>query len=765
MAEVLDLRDHAVLPGPGPRHQASVLPWPGRSSGSPSSVITALERVRRAPTILGGIHAAPGVRRAVDEAVRDGHRGSGLLHLLREAIHDTRDTVTAVSAIHALALLPGEPTDVEIRLLMAVLPGAFEAHVMWSLYERAASPTLVEPLVAAVGRGGLPGMHAQVVLARWSMRDEQVQAAVLEGLRAALDETSAATSRRYLAETIGLLPGRAASLVLERLATDSSESSDVRLEAIASLADRPAECLPTSVARLATRSGWLGAAVRDARAAQRLRQRGPRQLHDRREGLKVAQVHLAATLDAEASFAGIGDAGGVATLLPSLGSGLVAQPRMQEVISIGRARPGQVARAWSRRQPPEGRERQPEGGHRFESVPLHAGEGASFSGRWPSLVAARRGIRAALLAGGTPDVIHLRMADPGSLAAAEVAAELGVATVFTLAPDPHGPLAADEMAGTIDRRSFATRDARGALWFRIALVTRLARQARELVLFPRVELRRQLLDLTGIDISAGPPRQAVVPEGVDSRLVHDAAAIVSAGRETPVLRDLRAAVAALPADRQGLPLVISVGRLSEVKGMSRVVEAMALDPALARAANLVIVGGDLAHPSAAEAAELARMHAHFEDHPGLRDRVVLLGHRRHAEAVQVMAVAQHGLGRVVAPGGAYVCGSLKEEFGLAIVEAMAAGLPVVAPRAGGPSTYVEPDVTGVLVDTADPAAIAGGMRRALHLAADPATAERARAVVESRFTVEHMARALAAVYRIAAGARTLALPVEEGRAA
>jgi glycosyltransferase involved in cell wall biosynthesis len=144
---------------------------------------------------------------------------------------------------------------------------------------------------------------------------------------------------------------------------------------------------------------------------------------------------------------------------------------------------------------------------------------------------------------------------------------------------------------------------------------------------------------------------------------------------------------------------------------------------------------------------------------------VLLGHRAHAETSLLLAAAHAGWGPSISRGGAYVCGSLKEEFGLTIAEAMAAGLPVVAPVAGGPATYVEAGVTGMLVDTADPRAIADGVREALRLARDPATSARARSVIEARFTLDRMAQALAAVYRVASGARTLALPVEASRAA
>ena len=66
---------------------------------------------------------------------------------------------------------------------------------------------------------------------------------------------------------------------------------------------------------------------------------------------------------------------------------------------------------------------------------------------------------------------------------------------------------------------------------------------------------------------------------------------------------------------------------------------------------------------------------------------------------------------LIAPGGVYVCGSLKEEFGLALIEALAAGLVVVGPDGGGPATYIEDGVTGFLVDTRSPRAVGGGHHR------------------------------------------------------
>jgi glycosyltransferase involved in cell wall biosynthesis len=57
--------------------------------------------------------------------------------------------------------------------------------------------------------------------------------------------------------------------------------------------------------------------------------------------------------------------------------------------------------------------------------------------------------------------------------------------------------------------------------------------------------------------------------------------------------------------------------------------------------------------------------------------------------------------------------SLQEGFGIAFVEAMAAGLPIVAVRAGAVPEVVEDGVTGLLVPPSDPSAVAGAIIRLL----------------------------------------------------
>jgi glycosyltransferase involved in cell wall biosynthesis len=215
----------------------------------------------------------------------------------------------------------------------------------------------------------------------------------------------------------------------------------------------------------------------------------------------------------------------------------------------------------------------------------------------------------------------------------------------------------------------------------------------------------------------------------------------------PAVTELDALLAQLPAARHGLPLAISVGRLHRVKGMATVAEAWAHDADLRRRCNLLIVGGDLTDPSTAEREQIERINAAVGREPDAADGLVLAGHRPNDVVARWLAAAHLGTGGAVGPNGVYVCGSLKEEFGIALVEALAAGLVVVAPAEGGPATFVEPGVTGVLIDTRSPREVASGIAAALDMAQRPGAGERASAVVRERFTIDTMADSLTRVYR------------------
>lgn len=170
------------------------------------------------------------------------------------------------------------------------------------------------------------------------------------------------------------------------------------------------------------------------------------------------------------------------------------------------------------------------------------------------------------------------------------------------------------------------------------------------------------------------------------------------------------------------PYFLFVGNVKPHKNLGRLLEAFAaLAPEVPH--ELVLAGRRRGFRTGAP--EVARRAA------ALGDRVRLAGFLEAGE-----------LRRAVAGASALVLPSLYEGFGLPAIEAMAAGRPVLAARAGA-----LPEVCGdaaLYCDPRDPADIAAGLRR---LATDGALAARLAAagpVRARRFNWDETARAVAA---------------------
>jgi glycosyltransferase involved in cell wall biosynthesis len=365
-------------------------------------------------------------------------------------------------------------------------------------------------------------------------------------------------------------------------------------------------------------------------------------------------------------------------------------------------------------------------------------------------VQVERALAATLAAVGPIDVAHLRYADAGTFAAARALRRAGVRTVFTLAPDPHGLIAEGERTGRLTRTSFADAESREHNLFRLRLVDELTARADQIVTLPRAGGHAELERLVGRRLA--PRRTTSIPEGISLDPLERALdGVRSRGAELPPIADeLRSVLGGRGERRLGLPLIVSVGRFHPVKGFPRLVEAWAGDPALAERFNLVLVGGDLERPSREERAVISEIDTVAERHPAARSGLVLLGSRPHDDIAHVLAIARHGLGAAVAPGGVYACASAKEEFGVAILEALGSGLPVVAPAGGGPDSYLEHGVTGALVEPGSVAALRAGLDLTAALANDEGRAAQAETLVRERFAIRPMAASLAETYRRAA---------------
>ncbi|MBE9531204.1 MAG: glycosyltransferase, partial [Proteobacteria bacterium] len=177
----------------------------------------------------------------------------------------------------------------------------------------------------------------------------------------------------------------------------------------------------------------------------------------------------------------------------------------------------------------------------------------------------------------------------------------------------------------------------------------------------------------------------------------------------------------LPKDKV---LIGTISRLATQKGHCYLFEAFKILKARVPGLSLVIAGDG---PLKDELAELVRS-------LGIADDVIFLGARRDVSSI-LKAL------------DLYVLPSLWEGLPMALLEAMATSLPVVATRVSGVPEVIEDDVSGMLVEAKDAKAFAAAMERVL---VDSALAQRlgksARETIEERFSATAMVNSMAELY-------------------
>lgn len=213
---------------------------------------------------------------------------------------------------------------------------------------------------------------------------------------------------------------------------------------------------------------------------------------------------------------------------------------------------------------------------------------------------------------------------------------------------------------------------------RIALENNIMREADAIVAATTLDLRQMVWHY-----DAPPDRIKIIPCGVDLQRFqpHDMA-------------DARA-VLGLPA--QPTPLVLLIGRIEPLKGIDALIRAVALIRAShehLRDVTAIVVGGASDDQPEAWNSEQRRLDA-LRHELGIPDAVKFVGARPQSQLSLYHAAAD-----VVTMPSHY------ESFGMAALEAMASGRPVVATNAGGPATIIEAGMNGLLTPPDDATTLA-----------------------------------------------------------
>lgn len=183
----------------------------------------------------------------------------------------------------------------------------------------------------------------------------------------------------------------------------------------------------------------------------------------------------------------------------------------------------------------------------------------------------------------------------------------------------------------------------------------------------------------------------------------------------------------------GGPVIGAVARLSPIKGLDLLLKAV---PALLKEfpdLQALLVG----------------------DGPAREDLVRLAYELKIADRVAICPSVEDT--RVpLALLQAFAAPAWREGFGLAIVEAMAAGVPVVASDAGGPGEIIEHGESGLLIRPGDVAGLEDGLRSLLK---DPNArrrmTEQARQRAQERYDLERVVTQVEEVYERATRQRPL----------
>lgn len=383
--------------------------------------------------------------------------------------------------------------------------------------------------------------------------------------------------------------------------------------------------------------------------------------------------------------------GGLGTLLKTLGNHLAKQQQISQVITLT------INNDWQEQKPFMS---QYNNGHWLIRLPVYFNVEDPNDFLRKELPIKRAVARFLSQFQVKPDIFHVRYLDNASKAMALLSKEIHAKLVLSLTPDPHrnmtdeeGNIACYELEETLENLN------------KICIGDELLTMADGIVGIGGEEVKHELeLYFPQLNLKKGKVGFRMIGEGIN---------IDIDTRHFDVWQYLEKHTLGYSIDPKNTekPIILNVGRLSWQKGQHHLIKAWG-ESQLWRDFNLVIIGGNRENGHDEELEIRAYFEEYISSNPDLKGRFA------HVEALpnDIIRRVEHMImrGRVHTYPNIYVCSSVKEEFGISILEALSEGFLTFAPIKGGVRTYIVNGVNGFLIDTSNEAVLIKGIEEVIY---------------------------------------------------
>ena len=425
---------------------------------------------------------------------------------------------------------------------------------------------------------------------------------------------------------------------------------------------------------------------------------------------------------------GKGKSGGLGTLLKTLGNQLSKHQQISQIFTLT------VNQDWNGQKPFL---RQYEPGHWLVRLPVYwnAADPHAFVKRELSI---KRAVARFLTRQQIePDLFHIRYLDNASYAIATLSRQMEGKLVFTLTPDPHrnmvdedGDILCFKVEETLEKLN------------QISIGDELLAMTDGIVGIGGDSVKQELeLYFPQLYLAHDPSHLRMIGEGIDTQIDTQNFDVWQYVEQHTLGFEIN-------RNMRDKPVILNVGRLNKQKGQHHLMKAWG-ESRLWQDFNLILIGGNRESKDTGERELMAFFEEFMASHPHL------IGRFAHVEALpnEDIRRVEHKLMEREADAypNLYVCSSVKEEFGISILEAMSEGFLAFAPIRGGVKTYLVNGVNGFLVDTASDSTLKHDMEHVLYHAqlhpADYKKIQRAgKRTVLDQFSIEEIAKHFLELY-------------------